>query len=153
MTATIAYATPDDLETLVPLFDAYRMFYRQPSDTALARAFLRERLVLRESVILLARDAADGEALGFVQLYPAFTSVAAQRLWILNDLFVVGAARGRGIGRALLERAERHAVDTGALRLSLSTAESNHPAQALYESCGWERDSSRHYDRSITDPV
>jgi GNAT superfamily N-acetyltransferase len=150
MTAVIAYATPDDLETLVPLFDAYRVFYRQAPDTALARAFLRERMALRESVILLARDAA-GEGLGFIQLYPAFSSVAARRLWILNDLFVVEAARGRGIARALLERAERHAADTGAVRLTLSTAESNQPAQALYESRGWQRDGDRHYERPLAE--
>jgi GNAT superfamily N-acetyltransferase len=150
MTATIAYATPDDLETLVPLFDGYRMFYRQPSDPALARTFLRERMALRESVILLARGAG-GEGFGFVQLYPAFSSVVARRLWILNDLFVIEAARGRGIARALLERAERHAADSGAVRLTLSTAESNHPAQALYESGGWQRDADRHYDRPLAD--
>ena len=148
MSATIAYATPDDLETLVPMFDAYRVFYRQPSDATLARAFLHERMALRESVILLARDAT-GEGLGFVQLYPAFSSVVARRLWILNDLFVVEAARGRGIARALLERAERHAIDTGAVRLTLSTAESNRPAQALYESRGWQRDDDRHYERPL----
>src|SRR5579859_5777359 len=41
---TIARATRDDLNALVPLFDAYRVFYRQPSDPERARSFLGERL-------------------------------------------------------------------------------------------------------------
>jgi GNAT superfamily N-acetyltransferase len=147
MTLRITMASLDNLEALVPLFNGYRMFYRQPDDDALARAFLRERLALRESVILLAAD--DAQALGFAQLYPGFSSVAARRLWILNDLFVLPSARGRGIGHALLARAERHALDTGAARLTLSTGADNHGAQALYESQGWLRDGDRHYERPL----
>lgn len=148
---TIAYATPDDLDDLAPLFDAYRVFYEQPSDLALARAFVHERMSLCESVILLARDASTGQALGFVQLYPGFSSVAARRLWTLNDLFVTPAARGRGIGRALLRRAARHGTDTGCVRLVLETTEDNRTAQALYESEGWQRDPDRFYSLPLPD--
>ena len=52
-------ATVADLEILVPLFDAYRQFYRQPSEPARARRFLLERLERAESVIFLAFDGAD----------------------------------------------------------------------------------------------
>jgi hypothetical protein len=48
---SIRQATLDDLDALVPLFDAYRHFYGKPSDPQLGRAFLEERLILRESVI------------------------------------------------------------------------------------------------------
>jgi ribosomal protein S18 acetylase RimI-like enzyme len=44
------------------------------------------------------------------------------------------------VGRALLERARQHAVETGTKGLVLSTAVTNTPAQALYESAGWRRD-------------
>jgi len=76
-------ATLDDLDGLAALFDAYRVFYRQAADRALARAFIEERLQRGESVIFIARDAA-GEAVGFTQLYPAFSSVSARRIWILK---------------------------------------------------------------------
>src|SRR5207302_1364805 len=69
--------------------------------------------------------------LGFVQLYPSFSSAAARRIWILNDLFVAPAARRRGIGRALLQAARDHGVATGAKRLVLSTAASNREARAV----------------------
>lgn len=135
-----------DLDSLTPLFDAYRVFYRQVSDRGVAHAFLRERLLHAESVIFLARDVESGEALGFTQLYPSFSSVSARRIWILNDLFVAPGARQRGIARLLMACARQYASETGALRLVLETAEDNRPAQALYESLGYACESgTRHY--------
>lgn len=63
------------------------------------------------------------------------------RTWLLNDLFVAPAARGGGVGRALLQAAAAQARVRGAASLSLSTALDNAPAQALYESLGWVRDT------------
>jgi hypothetical protein len=71
----IVRAARNELEDLVPLFDAYRQFYGQRSDPAAAREFLRDRLERDESVIYVAY--ADGrEAAGFTQLYPSFSSVS-----------------------------------------------------------------------------
>jgi GNAT superfamily N-acetyltransferase len=146
-TLPIHQASLDDLDALTPLFDAYRCFYKQPPDVHCAHDFLQERLSLRESVIFLATE--NGQGLGFTQLYPCFSSVAARRLWILNDLFVTPDARGRGIGRTLLERARRHAEQTGALRVTLSTGQDNHRAQRLYEALGYQPDPDRHYELGI----
>ncbi len=132
-------AERNELDDLVTLFDGYRQFYGQRSDLAAARAFLRDRLERDESVIYVAyRDSR--EAAGFTQLYPSFSSVSLKRLWILNDLFVRSDGRRGGVGRALLERARQHAVETGAKGLVLNTAVTNKAAQTLYESCGWQRD-------------
>ena len=128
-----------DLDDLTPLFDGYRQFYGRRSDPAAGREFLRERIERDESVIYIARTDAN-EAAGFTQLYPSFSSVSMQRLWILNDLFVPSDVRRGGVARALLERARRHAIDAGAKGLVLSTGVTNKAAQALYESCGWRRD-------------
>ena len=135
----IVRATRNELDDLVPLFDAYRQFYGQRSDEAGARAFLAERVERGESVIYVAY-ASQGEAAGFTQLYPSFSSVSLKPLWILNDLFVRSGGRRGGVGRALLERARQHALETGTKGLVLSTAVTNKPAQALYESAGWRRD-------------
>ena len=134
-----ARAAIGDLDDLVPLFDAYRRFYEASSDHAAARAFLTDRIERDESVIFLAY-AAPHLPVGFTQLYPSFSSVSLKRLWILNDLFVSSDVRRGGVGRALLERARQHAVETGAKGLVLSTGVMNKPAQTLYESCGWLRD-------------
>src|SRR5690348_4251717 len=143
-------ATLDDLDALTLLFDGYRVFYERRSDRARARAFLQERLQRGESVIFITRDAS-GEALGFTQLYPAFSSVSARRIWILNDLFVAPEARHRGVARQLMDRARAFAIENHALRLVLETAEDNGPAQKLYESLGYAREAgSRHYSLELT---
>jgi GNAT superfamily N-acetyltransferase len=135
----IERAARKDIDDLVPLFDGYRQFYGQRSDPAAARAFLSERIERDESVIYLAY-AGPREAAGFTQLYPSFSSVSLKPLWILNDLFVRSDVRRGGVGRALLERARQHALETGAKGLVLSTGVANKSAQTLYESCGWQRD-------------
>jgi GNAT superfamily N-acetyltransferase len=136
----VRQAGPGDVDLVAPLFDAYRQFYQQPSDPALARAFLAERLARGESVVFLAER--DGRAVGFVQLYPLFSSTAERprRLWLLNDLFVAPEARGGGVGRALMDRARRLAEETGAVGLELATARTNTGAQRLYESLGYRLD-------------
>jgi ribosomal protein S18 acetylase RimI-like enzyme len=128
-----------DLDAVAALFDAYRQFYEMPADLPLARRYLGERFERRESVILVAEDAR-GTLVGFTQLYPAFCSVAADRTFVLYDLFVTPSARGTGAGRALMEAAEAHARAAGAARLELQTAKTNEIGQSLYESCGWKRD-------------
>ncbi len=139
MTIAIHQATLADLAELAPLFDGYRQFYGQRADLARARDFLAERMERRESLLLLARDA-QGSGVGFTQLYPLFSSVRTVRTWLLNDLFVAESARRQGIAAALLGAAADHARALGAASLSLSTALDNTPAQALYESLGWQRD-------------
>jgi GNAT superfamily N-acetyltransferase len=136
----IRRATAAYLREAAKLFDGYRQFYGQPADYPLAEAFLRDRLARGDSALFLALDPRSGAGVGFVQLYPSFSSVAARRIWILNDLFVAPGARRRGIGRALMEAARDFAVSTGAARLVLSTAATNREAQALYESCGYKQD-------------
>jgi GNAT superfamily N-acetyltransferase len=131
--------TADDIRAVAPLFDAYRMFYQAASDLAGSRDFLYDRWRLRESVLFIAFEA--GAPLGFVQLYPLFSSVEMRRIWLLNDLFVDAGARKSGIGRALMRRAEQHARETGSAGLTLSTAVDNAQAQALYESELYTRDS------------
>ncbi|MEO8810219.1 MAG: GNAT family N-acetyltransferase [Rhodanobacter sp.] len=138
MNICIHPTTLDELDVLAPLFDGYRQFYGQPGDTSLARKFLAKRIRHQESLILLA-CAANGDGLGFTQLYPLFSSVRVVRTYLLNDLFVVPAARRQGVARALLIGAANHARSLGAASLSLSTALDNLPAQALYESLGWQR--------------
>jgi len=62
------------------------------------------------------------------------------RTWLLNDVYVAPSARRQGVAAALLTAAAEHARALGAASLSLSTALDNAPAQALYESLGWQRE-------------
>jgi ribosomal protein S18 acetylase RimI-like enzyme len=131
----------EDVPLVAPLFDAYRVFYGQPSDLKLAETFLCDRLKAGESVIFFCRQSSSNAVIGFTQLYPSFSSVAADRIWILNDLFVCASARRLGVGRILVQAAHNHACGTGAVRVVLSTAHTNEAAQALYESLGYVYDT------------
>ena len=134
----IVQAGQADIEVVAQLFDDYRVFYEQPSDLAAAKSFITDRVQKDDSVIYLARR--EGQALGFLQLYPTLSSVSMKRLWILNDLFVCEGGRQQGIGRALIDRAKQLAIDTEAKGLILETATDNSPAQALYDSYGFVQD-------------
>ncbi len=149
MSVEVRRATPEDVPAVAPLFDAYRVFYGQEPDPELASRFLRERLERAESVVFLALDGEAGRATGFTQLYPLFSSVAARRKWLLNDLFVAPEARIRGAGGALLEAARRFAAETGASGLDLATAPDNVAAQRLYEATGWKRSAFLHYSLDV----
>jgi GNAT superfamily N-acetyltransferase len=144
----VRQATVFDMYLLVPLFDAYRQFYRKPSDPGLARSFLIERFQHNESIIFVAMQQ-DGSAAGFTQLFPSFSSASAARILILNDLFVNPEARRQKVGSLLLAAAVRYGREVGAVRLTLSTEVTNETAQALYEREGWVR-QEEFYNYNLT---
>ena len=142
MSLEIVTASFDHLPQLTPVFDAYRVFYGQPSDLKAARAYLHERFTLGESIVFIAMLEAGSEtrAVGFTQLYPMFSSVSLRRIWILNDLYVEADVRGQRIGERLIERAVRLAKESGAKGIQLETAHTNTSGQKLYERLGFERE-------------
>ena len=136
---TITEARLDHINDLVPLFDQYRVFYKQPSNEPAAAQFLKDRMQNKESVIFLAYS--NTLAVGFVQLYISFSSVSLQPVFILNDLYVAEAQRGKKIGEALLNRAKALCKAKGYKGLALETGIEN-KAQQLYEKLGWQKDTA-----------
>ena len=139
MNTEIWRAGVEDLDLLVQLFDAYRQFYKLPSNPTLCREYLKARLERNEAVVFMA-GARRVEGQGFTLLYPTFASLHARPIWVLYDLFVSPTARKGGVGRQLMNRARAHAVETGAASIVLSTARTNVIGQALYESLGYVQD-------------
>ncbi|KJF46884.1 MULTISPECIES: GNAT family N-acetyltransferase [Bacillus] len=140
----IVRANENDLKQVSVLFDQYRQFYKQISNVEAAYHFLVERYRKQESILLVAKQ---GEQyVGFVQLYPTFSSVAMKDAFILNDLFVINDFRQKGVGKELMKKAFSFANDKGARFICLETATSNIKAQQLYEKMGMTSDSStQHY--------
>jgi ribosomal protein S18 acetylase RimI-like enzyme len=140
---TIRRATIADIDQVVELFDEYRQFYSQQSDTASARKFLTERIENNQSYIFVAEET--GRLVGFIQMYPTFSSVSMKPDMIMNDLYVFPDKRSKGIGKELLETAKNFAINNGYKGLWIETANDN-PARYLYEQLGWEKDVSfTHY--------
>lgn len=135
----IRRATLLDLPQLSLLFDGYRVFYRKESDVKAASSFLKERFTQDDSVIFVADD--DGKLVGFTQLYPIFSSTNLKRAWLLNDLYIDGAARGSGTSILLLEKAKELARETNAHGIILETEKSNAIGNQLYPRAGFERNT------------
>lgn len=127
---TISQATLFDLENLATLFDAYRVFYNKESDYEGAKQFLADRISQKESVIFIGKK--EEKLIGFVQLYPIFSSTRMNRLWLLNDLFVGQEFRGQGISKALIKECKKYSIDTNACGLMLETAKDNLIGNNLY---------------------
>lgn len=134
----IIQAKEEHLPGLVPLFDQYRVFYKQDSAPAGAERFLRDRMSLKESIIFMAYY--EGEPAGFTQLFKSFSSVSLQTVLILNDLYVASRYRTLGIGGQLLKKAQVYCRQNQYKGLALETAVDN-PARHLYERLGWIKDS------------
>ncbi|MBV8724317.1 MAG: GNAT family N-acetyltransferase [Candidatus Eremiobacteraeota bacterium] len=108
----VARATSEDASAIAPLFHLYREFFAGAQDEATSSGFVSERLRLGDSVIFVAKN---GErAVGFVQLYPLWSSWYCEPIWFLSDLYVEKSARKRGIGAGLVQRVVEHARETHA---------------------------------------
>ncbi|WP_336690471.1 MULTISPECIES: GNAT family N-acetyltransferase [unclassified Chryseobacterium] len=125
-----------DVQQLAELFDQYRIFYHKDSDIPAAEKFLTERIENRDSEIFVAEN--EGKLVGFVQLYPLFSSTRMKRYWLLNDLYVNENYRGKGFSKQLIEASQEMAKSTDAAGILLETGKSNDIGNKLYPSCGFE---------------
>ena len=139
---TVRKAAIIDLDAIIDLFDAYRVFYKQKTDKKSAKAFLKARFEQQQSVIFIAKKS--GVVVGFTQLYPIFSSVSMQKMFVLNDLYVDANERKQGIGEKLLIVAQKYATTNNWKGLTLETASDN-PAQKLYERLGWQKDDNEYH--------
>ncbi len=137
---TIDRVTEADLETLLPLMRAYCDFYEvAPSDEALlamSRALIADPEC--EGVQLLAR--ADGRAVGFATIFWSWATTSAERIGVMNDLFVAPEARGMGVAEALIEACRAECVAHGAGKLTWQTAPENAAAIKVYDRVGATRE-------------
>jgi GNAT superfamily N-acetyltransferase len=145
----IAAVSAAEFEALLPLIAAYQRFYEvKEIDGERNRAFFRRFLAPSEDGMLLGARA-DGELVGYACLYWHFSSLSAAESVLMNDLFVSEAARGRGVGRALIEASAAVARERGAAHLEWATAPDNLTAQRLYDSTGAERSEWVEYELGL----
>jgi GNAT superfamily N-acetyltransferase len=137
---TIATVADADLAELLPLMRGYCDFYGVgPSDEdllALSRALIADPE--HEGVQLIARDDA-GRAIGFATIYWTWSTLAAARTAVMNDLFVSPGGRGTGLADELIGACAERAREHGARNLEWQTALDNHRAQAVYDRVGAQR--------------
>lgn len=137
-------AALNDIEELSKLFDNYRIFYEKKTDLDGAKNFLRNRIQNKESEIFVAENNLK-VLVGFVQLYPIYSSTRMKRLWLLNDLFVNENYRGQGASILLISEAKNLCKETNACGLILETAKSNDIGNKLYPKTGFTLDLDHNY--------
>lgn len=114
------------------LFRAYREFYRLPeSEEVVSRVWGWLRDPAHECSGLVAE--VDGEIRGFAHHRRFSTPYTGTTGIYLDDLFTEPAARGHGVGRALIGRLTELAAAEGHAVVEWATAADNHQAQALYD--------------------
>ncbi len=136
-TVTIRAATQDDFANWKLLWDGYSAFYGREGPTALAPEITQMTWSRffdpYEPMHVLVAEAEGGELVGLVHfLYHRNTSQIAPNCY-LQDLFTSEAARGKGVGRALIEAVYARARADGVPRVYWQTHETNHTAMRLYD--------------------
>ncbi len=133
---TIRAITRQDYDRWLPLWDGYNAFYGRNGPTALpadVTASTWSRFFdAYEPVHALVAESG-GTLLGLAHYLFHRTTTAIAPLCYLNDLFTADAARGKGVGRALIEAVYDEARRAGSPRVYWQTHETNTVAQALYD--------------------
>lgn len=137
----IREATIHDLDQLTNLFDQYAVFYNNPTNYEKHYAYLKERLENNEAIIYVAlEEDSPNKLVGFVLNYITFSSLALNKILILNDIFVDSSARKKGIGEKLISQTVELGKEIGAQTIRLRTAKKNTVAQELYHKMGFVRE-------------
>ena len=141
-------ATPADANIIGPVFDLYRIFYKQKSNIKEACRYIKARLEANESIIFFIKD--KERCIGFTQLYPTFDSVNLRKKIVLYDLYICEDYRRKGNGKILMDAAKNYAQLNKFGSIELSTNKGNIQGQSLYEALGYIRDQEFYsYDLEI----
>ena len=133
---TLRFATAEDTPVILAMIrelaDYERMSHEVVADiTRLRQSLFGER---RVAEVLIAEKR--GEPLGFALFFHNFSTFVGRPGIYLEDLYVRPAARGSGIGKALLVRLARIAVERGCGRLEWAVLDWNEPAIGFYRRLG-----------------
>jgi ribosomal protein S18 acetylase RimI-like enzyme len=147
----IRKATIQDLDQLTNLFDQYVVFYKKPSNLEKHHSYLKDRLENNEATIFVASEEANPDKIvGFALIYVTFSSLALNKILILNDLFVDSSIRKNGIGEKLILKTVELAKELGSHVIRLRTAKNNTVAQGLYHKMGFVREDYLYsYDLTV----
>jgi ribosomal protein S18 acetylase RimI-like enzyme len=130
----VRQANVEDAPAIAQLLHDFNLEFAEPSPGVERLCETLQRLLGKDEVsVLLAGDGPDG--LSLFRFRPALWSHGLETY--LQELYVVPSRRGRGIGRALLERTIEVARERGADGIDLNTGETDTAARALYESMGF----------------
>jgi len=129
----IRRAAPEDAPMVARLLHDFNAEFEDETPGVEALTEYTRPLIESGEIVVLLANQADGISLWRLRPSPWTGRPEAY----LQELYVVPALRGRGIGRALLEATMDGAREAGATGIDLNTGETDAAARALYESAGF----------------
>jgi GNAT superfamily N-acetyltransferase len=128
----IRMATPQDYAQWLPLWRGYQAFYEADIADEVTELTWR-RFLDPDEPMHCALAEVDGKLVGMVHYIYHRSCWTKGDYCYLQDLFASEEARGKGVGRALIEHVYAAAIAAGASRVHWLTQESNHTAMRLYD--------------------
>jgi GNAT superfamily N-acetyltransferase len=133
---SIRFVTRQDYDQWLPLWDGYNAFYERSGPTALnpeitAMTWSRFFDAYEPMHALVAER--DGKLLGLTHYIFHRSTISIGPNCYLQDLFTSEAARGQGVGRALINGVYEQARIAGSPRVYWLTHQTNHTAMQLYD--------------------
>ena len=129
---TIRPVARPDFAQWLPLWTGYNTFYKRTLPEAVTRSTWKRLLDADEPMHALVAEQ-DGALLGLVHYLFHRSTTAIGLNCYLQDLFTVEAARGRGVGKALIEAVYAQARQAGSPRVYWQTHHTNATAMRLYD--------------------
>jgi len=128
-------ARPDDVPAVVDLIRGLADFENLPGPDDGAAARMAADLARGDRFRLLVADSPEGLR-GYALYFFTYSTFRARPVVFLEDLFVVPAARGQGLGEALLRSVAKDGVAAGCCRFEWSVLDWNVDAQRFYRRLG-----------------
>ena len=135
-TPTFRFATPDDTALILSLVRELAEYEKLSHEVVATEEDLREALFGPRPAAEALLAEVDGEAAGFALFFHNFSTFLGRRGLYLEDLFVRPRFRGQGLGKALMVRLARIALERGCGRFEWWVLDWNAPSIAFYRSLG-----------------
>ena len=129
---TIRPVEEGDRDQWQPLWDGYNLFYERPCFPEEITKVTWARFIDPDEPVYAAVAERDGRLVGLVHYLFHRSTTMIDNVCYLQDLFTDPAARGGGVGRALVEYVYDQARAAGSTRVYWQTHENN-PARKLYD--------------------
>jgi GNAT superfamily N-acetyltransferase len=134
----IRAANPADVSLILQLIRELAEYEKLAHEVRATEALLHATLFAARPAAEVVIAEYDGRAVGFAVFFASYSTWEAAPGLYLEDLFVRPEARGKGVGRELLEYLARLTVERGWARLEWRVLDWNEPSIAFYRKLGAE---------------